>query len=245
MAFDRRPLSGARDEPGGGRPPIPPRACLEGILWVLISGARWKDLPTHFPSPASLRWCRLQEWTESGLFQQAWARLLHRLDGLKSLRWDETMADGTFSPAKKGGLASASTTRGKGTKIMLLVDGRGTPLGVDIASASPAEVQLIEPLLKQRILRRRPKRLIYDRAADSDPLRTRLAKRCIELICPHRRGRIRPPTQDGRPLRRYKRRWIIERTISWLFNYRPVVCVTSDMISYSEALSSWLAHSLF
>jgi hypothetical protein len=52
---------------------------------------------------------------------------------------------------------------------MLLVDGRGTPLGVDIASASPAEVQLIEPLLKQRILRRRPKRLIYDRAADSDP----------------------------------------------------------------------------
>ena len=106
---------------------------------------------------------------------------------------------------------------------MLLVDGRGTPLGVDIASASPAEVQLIEPLLKQRILRRRPKRLIYDRAADSDPLRTRLAKRCIELICPHRRGRIRPPTQDGRPLRRYKRRWIIERTISWLFNYRRLV----------------------
>ena len=94
----------------GGRPPIPPRACLEGILWVLISGARWKDLPTHFPSPATC-WRRLQEWTESGLFQQAWARLLHRLDGLKSLRWDETMADGTFSPAKKGGLRRQDQAR--------------------------------------------------------------------------------------------------------------------------------------
>ena len=90
----------------GGRPPIPPRPCLEGILWVLISGARWKDLPTHFPSPATC-WRRLKEWTEAGIFQQAWSRLLHRLDGMKSLRWDETMADGTFAPAKKGGFASA------------------------------------------------------------------------------------------------------------------------------------------
>jgi transposase len=102
---------------------------------------------------------------------------------------------------------------------MLLVDGRGTPLGVDISSASPAEVQLIESLLDKRVLRRRPKRLIYDRAADSDPLRKRLAKRCIELICPHRRGRKRPATQDGRALRRYRRRWKIERSISWLFKY--------------------------
>src|SRR5271154_240465 len=126
-------------------------------------------------------------------------------------------------PGQKRGFCVGKTKRGKGTKIMLLVDGHGTPLGVDISSASPAEVQLIESLLDKRVLRRRPKRLIYDRAADSDPLRTRLAKRCIELICPHRRGRTRPPTQDGRPLRRYKRRWTIERTISWLFNYRRLV----------------------
>jgi transposase len=106
---------------------------------------------------------------------------------------------------------------------MLLVDGRGTPLGVDIASASPAEVKLIERLLNNRVVHRRPDRLIYDRAADSDPLRKRLKQRFIELICPHRRGRRKPPTQDGRPLRRYKRRWKIERSISWLFNYRRLV----------------------
>ena len=56
--------------------------------------------------------------------------------------------------------------------------------------------------------------LIYDRADNSDSPRQRLASRGIELICPHRRRRVKPPTQDGRPLRRYRRRWIIERTIA-------------------------------
>ena len=106
---------------------------------------------------------------------------------------------------------------------MLLVDGEGTPLGVDIASASQAEVNLIEPLLQKRTARRRPQRLMYDRAADSDPLRTRLAKRRIELICPHRKNRKRPKTQDGRKLRRYRRRYRVERSISWLFNSRRLL----------------------
>jgi transposase len=106
---------------------------------------------------------------------------------------------------------------------MVLVDGHGTPLAAEIASASPAEVTLIEPLLQKRILRRKPRRLIYDRAADSDPLRERLARRGIELICPHRKNRKRPPTQDGRPLRRYARRWKVERSISWLFAFRRLV----------------------
>lgn len=85
----------------GGRPSVPPRLCLEGVLWVLRSGARWKDLPIHFPSPSTC-WRRLKEWTESGVFQKAWARLLGKLDGLNQIDWEETFADGTFSPAKKG-----------------------------------------------------------------------------------------------------------------------------------------------
>ena len=106
---------------------------------------------------------------------------------------------------------------------MTLVDGEGTPLGATIASASPAEVTLIEPLLEQRIVRRRPNRLIYDKAADSDALRRRLARRGIELICPHSTNRKRPPLQDGRSLRRYRRRWKVERSIAWLGNFRRVV----------------------
>ena len=106
---------------------------------------------------------------------------------------------------------------------MVLVDGRGLPLGAEVASASPHEVTLIEPLLTQRILPTKPRRLIYDAAADSDPLRTRLGRRGIELVAPHRKNRHKPPTQDGRKLRRCRRRWKIERSIGWLQNFRRLV----------------------
>lgn len=106
---------------------------------------------------------------------------------------------------------------------MLLTDGRGTPCGNLIESASPHEVTLIEPLLAHRVIRRRPRKLIYDKAADCDPLRSRLKKRGTELIAPHKSNRKKPSTQDGRALRRYKRRWKVERSISWLQNFRRLV----------------------
>jgi transposase len=90
----------------GGRPRVLPRPCLEGILWVLRTGARWKDLPRTFPSYPTC-WRRLKEWAESGVFEKAWARSLRKLDGLGRVDWEETFADGTFAPAKKGGDASA------------------------------------------------------------------------------------------------------------------------------------------
>jgi transposase len=124
---------------------------------------------------------------------------------------------------KKRGECVGKTKRGKGTKTMVLSDGRGLPLGAEIASASPHEVTLIEPLVEQRVLPKKPRRLIYDAAADSAPLRKRLWRRGIELVCPHRKNRKAPPTQDGRKLRRHRRRWKIERSISWLQNFRRLV----------------------
>jgi transposase len=104
---------------------------------------------------------------------------------------------------------------------MVVVDGRSVPLGDYLHSASPAEVRLAETTLAAiRVGRRhragrprqKPLRGIADKAYDSDPLRERLARRGIELIAPHRSNRKKPATQDGRALRRYKRRWIVERT---------------------------------
>ena len=113
---------------------------------------------------------------------------------------------------------------------MVVASGQGVPLGVQLASASPHEVTLIESTLERVSVPRRrgrprknPKRLIYDLAADSDPLRKRLKKRGIELICPHKVNRRKPPTQDGRKLRRYKRRWKMERSIAWIGNFRRLV----------------------
>ena len=71
--------------------------------------------------------------------------------------------------------------------------------------------------------RQKPLRVIADKAYDSDPLRKRLRQRGIELICPHKINRVRPATQDGRALRRYRRRWIVERTNAWLGNFRRLV----------------------
>jgi transposase len=87
--------------PQGGRPRAMSRNCLEGILWVLRTGARWKDVPRCFGS-SSTCWRRFREWTESDVLRKAWSRLLHRLDGLGQINWEESMADGTFASAKKG-----------------------------------------------------------------------------------------------------------------------------------------------
>ena len=65
--------------PKGGRPMADPRACLEGILWILRSGARWKDLPKCFPSYVTC-WRRFVDWTGSGTLEKAWKRLLGKLD---------------------------------------------------------------------------------------------------------------------------------------------------------------------
>ena len=91
--------------PKGGRPPQSPRPCVEGIIWILRTGARWKDLPKHFPSYATC-WRRLKEWTEAGIWEQAWGRLLRRLDRQGRVNHEESIADGTFSSAKKGVNAS-------------------------------------------------------------------------------------------------------------------------------------------
>jgi transposase len=114
---------------------------------------------------------------------------------------------------------------------MVVVDGQGIPLGNLLDAASPAEVTLLEPTLETIAVprhgpgrpRKKPERVIYDKACDSDPLRQRLAKRGIELICPHRRNRVKPPLQDGRKLRRYRRRWKVERTFAWLGNFRRLL----------------------
>jgi transposase len=114
------------------------------------------------------------------------------------------------------------TKRGKGTKIMGIADRHGLPLALRAESASPAEVKLVEPTLEERVVADVPERLIGDKAYDSDRLDQALMQNYgTEMIAPNRAKRT--PTQDGRPLRRYIRRWKIERLFAWLFNFRRLV----------------------
>jgi transposase len=100
-----------------------------------------------------------------------------------------------------------------------------------VASASPAEVTLVAATLDARFVPEVPTRLIGDKAYDSDRLDAELAAADIELIAPNRGHRAK--TQDGRPLRRYRRRWKIERLFAWLFNFRRLVTRwESDVINF-------------
>lgn len=104
------------------------------------------------------------------------------------------------------------------------MDGDRTPLGVVIAPANEHESRHIERLLEAAVVELPETcRLLYDGAADSDPLRERLAARGVDLICPHRKNRVKPPTQDGRKLRRRRHRWRVERTNAWLQNYGRII----------------------
>ena len=105
---------------------------------------------------------------------------------------------------------------------MVVADSAGLPLAIHASSASPHEVTLVEETLVRSFIAERPERLIGDRAYDSDPLDEQLAELGIELIAPHKSNRVKAATQDGRPLRRYRRRWKVERLWAWLQNFRRV-----------------------
>jgi transposase len=102
-----------RVSPKGGRPRADDRACLEGILWVLRTGARWRDLPERYPSPATC-WRRLAAWEALELWKDIWRAFLGELDQRGLLDWEECFIDGTFAPAKKGDLVSAKHQRVRG-----------------------------------------------------------------------------------------------------------------------------------
>lgn len=116
-----------------------------------------------------------------------------------------------------------TTKRGKGSKIMAISDAFGTCLALHLEAASPHEVTLVHETLASRHVKGKPDKLIGDKAYDSDPLDAELANRGVEMIAPHRRNRKKPKTQDGRKLRRYKRRWKIERLFAHFGNFRRLV----------------------
>jgi transposase len=89
-----------------GRRWIGNREVLEGILWVLKTGARWRDLPKKYPS-GSTCWRRLRLWEERGVWLKVWRAFLRELDQRGRLDWSESFLDGSFAPAKKGASVSA------------------------------------------------------------------------------------------------------------------------------------------
>jgi transposase len=105
---------------------------------------------------------------------------------------------------------------------MAVADRHGLPIAVGIASGERHETKLVLDTLEARFVKQLPEKLIGDKAYDSDGLDEQLAERGVEMIAPHHPTR-KTKTQDGRPLRRYRRRWHIERLFAWMMRFRKLV----------------------
>jgi transposase len=196
---------------------------LSDAQWQLIDPIlRWREMPKKFP-PYQTCHRRFQQWVREGRLERILRSLAEELQARGKAATGGGFHRRLLHGGKKGGPAVGPTKRGKGTKIIALADAHSLPLAVSIESASPHESQLVEGVLGHSFLDTLPPRLIGDKAYDSDRLDRDLAERYgIEMIAPHR-GERRTPTQDRRPLRRYRRRWRVERLFAWLHHFRRLV----------------------
>ena len=103
-------LPPVRPRPKGGRPPVPYRAALTGILFVLKTGMPWEDLPAEMGCGCGMTcWRRLHEWQQAGVWAALHRVLLERLEAAGQLDWSRASLDSTSVPAKKGGLRRGRT----------------------------------------------------------------------------------------------------------------------------------------
>src|SRR3569832_1024957 len=184
-----------------GRKPISSRRILEAVLWILNTGAQWHMLPQCYPNYKTVH-RRFQNWCRNEVLRDVMTDLANTLRDEGALDESECFIDATFASAKGGGAEIGPTKRGKGVKIMAIVNHHG--------------VTLVQLSFEFYMIEAKPENLIGDRAYDSDKLDEELRQEGIEMISPHRQNRVKAKTQDGRRLRRYDRRWLVERFFAWL-----------------------------
>jgi len=160
-------------------------------------------LPQCYPNYKTVH-RRFQQWCEREVLREE-----------EVIDERESFIDATFAAAKGGGDEIVNTCRGKGVKILAIVDRHGVPLSVSTHAANHQEVTLVQLSFDFYMLEAKPEHLIGDRAYDSDGLDDDLKQDGMNLIAPHRStGKLK--TQDGRHLRRYQRRRLVERFFAWL-----------------------------
>ena len=129
-----KPLFQPKRRPDGrGRPWKNARAVLNGVLWILRTGAPWHDLPPRYP-PYQTCHRRFQQWRRDGLLTDVLTRLAEDLRDRGQLDLSETFIDASFSSAKKGALLSARLAEEKAVKSWR----SSTAMAFLSPSASPA-----------------------------------------------------------------------------------------------------------
>ena len=233
-----------------GRPRVSDRAALAGIVFVLSTGISWNALPQELRCGSGVTcWRQLREWQRAGLWVQLHRLVLDRLGQQGLLDWSRAAVDSVSVRAKrKGELTGPNPTdRGKaGTKYHVLCDRNGLPLHVLATGANAHDSTMLAPLLdtnpgvrehgnRPGRPRRRPGKLHADKGYDNPRCRRYLTRRGIGVRIA-RRG-IEDSTRLGRV------RWVVERTISWLLNFRRLALRydrTTDTLSALLSLAAAL-----
>ena len=184
-----------------GRPVIPFRKVLDGILHVLRTGCQWKMLPQEYGSGSTCH-RRFQQWNELDIFKKIWIRLLKIYDNLIGINWTWQSIDNISIKSPLGGAMTGnnSTDRSKlGTKSHILTDKEGIPLSVVISSASTHDIKLVTEVVDYLVIKRRPssskpksrrrklQHLCLDKAYNSNPEEQKLIKREYVLHIPYKR----------------------------------------------------------
>jgi hypothetical protein len=171
-----------------GRKPVPTRLVLEAVLWILNTGAQWHMLPQCYPNYKTVH-RRFQNWCHHEVLRHILTDIANELRDKGALDEEECFIDATFAMAKGGGAEIGPTRRGKGLKIMAIVDRHGLPLSVSTHAANHHEVRLVQLCFDFYMIEAKPENLIGDRAYDSDGLDEELRRDGIEMIALHRSNR--------------------------------------------------------
>ncbi|MDP9356014.1 MAG: IS5 family transposase [Chloroflexota bacterium] len=211
-------------KPKGGRPRVPDRAALTGVIFVLKSGIPWEMLPQELGCGSGVTcWRRLRDWQAAGAWDRLHRELLDRLGAAGQIDWSRASVDSASIPAKGGGdgVGPNPTDRGKpGTKRHVMGDRGGLPLASLLTGANRHDSVVFEELLDavppirqpNGRRRKRPGKLHADKAYDIPRCRQARTRRHIKVRI------ARKGVDSSQRLGRH--RWVIERTLAWLNRYR-------------------------
>jgi putative transposase len=230
-------------KPLGGRPRVPDRVVLAGILYRLRTGCQWKALPSQFGSGSTCH-RRFSEWTASGLFERIMQAVLEHYDAEVQIDWEWCSMDSATVKAPKGGddTGPNPTDRAKsGTKRHILTDRRGVPLAVTVSGANVHDMRMALPTLDAARRyspgpRFRPINLCLDKGYDNQHSRAVIKQQ--GYLGHIRRIGEQALDQQGVP-KHPARRYVVERTISWLSKCRGL------LVRYERKSENYLAQLQF
>ena len=214
---------------GGGRPRTPNRLCADAIFYVLRTGCQWQALDETELCPHSTAHDRYQEWVEADVFLKLWQAGVEQFEELKGLDWDWLSMDGAMTKAPLGGQETGPnpTDRGKsGVKRSLLTEGHGIPVGLAVDGANRHDMKLVRQTIENMVIERpqptpeQPQGMCLDKGYDFQEVRDILTEFGFTA---HIRSRGEEIQELAREAGKKARRWVVERTHSWMNRFRRIL----------------------